>query len=229
MFDINSCYDSFATEPNSAYFWSGLGTQGADIAADIAANNNGVTLEMVMEQNKNSIIAAGFPYNEDLGGFYFTRDNIGDWEAASNAFAKQASGEVHAVLGDKVSDKSVWKTNELPTLSENNKVNKVIAVDPITGTDKDVLLNKKASNVSTSTSTSSNVNSQNVVSTKGGGSHAPPITATDTERYPIKNDGNNGKATTNNADGFYNAKVSPTNNSSDVTQGINKPNTGFNM
>ena len=76
---------------------------------------------------------------------------------------------------------------------------------------------------------STTTNSSNVSSTTGGGSHAPPVTATDTERYPIKNDGNNGKVTTNNADGFYNAKVSPTNNSSDVTQGINKPNTGFNM
>lgn len=73
------------------------------------------------------------------------------------------------------------------------------------------------------------VNSETVDTENGGGSHAPPITATDTERYPIKNDGNNGKVTTNNTDGFYNAKVSPTNNSSNVAQGLNKTNTGFNM
>lgn len=82
---------------------------------------------------------------------------------------------------------------------------------------------------SANNSHSNTATSQNVAATTGGGSNAPPVTATDTERYPIKNDGNNGKVTTNNADGFYNAKVSTTNNSSDVTQGINKTNTGFNM
>lgn len=79
MFDINKCYDCFATEPNSAYFWSGLGENGQDIAAHIAQENGGTTLEMLMDKNKDELISAGFLYDEDLGGFYFSKENAQDW------------------------------------------------------------------------------------------------------------------------------------------------------
>lgn len=222
MLDINKCYDCFSTEPDSAYFWSGLGENGQDIASQIAQENNGTTLEMLMEKNKDTLISAGFPYDEDLGGFYFTKDNAQDWQLISQAYAEQASGNVHAVLGDQVRENSVWNSKEFPALKENSDVDKVISVDPSTRKEKDILLDKNSSE--TSTTTHSNTTSQNVAATTGGGYHAPPITAADTAQESPK-----GKVDTNTTDGFYNAKVSPTNNSSDVTQGINKTNTGFNM
>lgn len=110
MFNINKCYDCFSTEPNSAYFWSGLGENGQDIAAQVARENGGTTLEMLMDKSKEELISAGFPYDEDLGGFYFSKDNAQEWQSISKAFAEQANGEVRAVLGDKVREESVWKT-----------------------------------------------------------------------------------------------------------------------
>lgn len=139
MFDVNKCYGSFATEPDTAYFWSGLGPNGADIAANIAQDNNGITLEQLMERNKDTLISAGFPYDEDLGGFYFSKSNENDWQAVSQAYAEQASGNVHAVLGDHIRDESVWNTREFPTLKENGNVSSIMSVDPSTRKEKSIL------------------------------------------------------------------------------------------
>ena len=51
MFDIEKIRELLKTESNTAYFWSGLGVDGATIAADVARNNGGVTLEIIMENN----------------------------------------------------------------------------------------------------------------------------------------------------------------------------------
>jgi len=142
MFNINECYDIFATKPNTAYFWSGLGADGQDIAEKIARENNGTTLEMLMEEHKDELISAGFSYDEDLGGFYFSSENAQDWQEISKAYAEQASGNVYAVLGDNVRDGSVWNTQELPALEQNDNVDKVFSVDSVTGKTTDILLDK---------------------------------------------------------------------------------------
>ena len=69
MFDLESVKELFKTEPNIAFFWSGLGKNGAEIAKEVAKSNGGVTLEMLMEQNKQKLIEAGFPYDEDFDRF----------------------------------------------------------------------------------------------------------------------------------------------------------------
>ena len=69
MFDLESVKELFKTEPNTAFFWSGLGKNGAEIAKEVAKSNGGVTLEMLMEQNKQKLIEAGFPYDEDFDRF----------------------------------------------------------------------------------------------------------------------------------------------------------------
>ena len=69
MFDLDSVKELFKTEPNTAFFWSGLGENGAEIAKETAKANGGVTLEMLMEQNKQKLIEAGFPYDEDFDRF----------------------------------------------------------------------------------------------------------------------------------------------------------------
>ncbi len=142
MFDLDKCYDSFATRPNKAYFWSGLGKNGQDIAADIARENGGVTLEMLMEKNKDLLVESGFEYDKELNRFVFSPENLDDWKAISNAYAEQVSGDTHVILGDRVRDDGVWNTREFPTLSENENVNRVISVDPQTRQDKDILLDK---------------------------------------------------------------------------------------
>lgn len=69
MFDLESVKELFKTEPDTAFFWSGLGADGAKYAEEVAKANGGVTLEMLMEQNKQQLIEAGFPYDKDCDRF----------------------------------------------------------------------------------------------------------------------------------------------------------------
>ena len=103
MFDLESVKELFKTEPNTAFFWSGLGKNGAEIAKEVAKSYGGVTLEMLMEQNKQKLIEAGFPYDEDFDRFIWNGtdpENVKAWKDLSKAYASQASGNVRAVLGD---------------------------------------------------------------------------------------------------------------------------------
>ena len=143
MFDLDTCYHFFKTEPDTAYFWSGLGPEGANIAEKVATQNGGVTLEILMETHKNELIEAGFEYDETLGGFAFSEENAGDWSAISKAYAQQASGDVHTVLGEKIREGSVWKKQEYPALIENEEVSSIIAVDPKTGFNKEELFSRE--------------------------------------------------------------------------------------
>lgn len=60
MFDIEKIKGLFKTETGKAYFWSGLGANGADIAAFIAKQNDGTTLEMLMEKIKMHLLMLDF-------------------------------------------------------------------------------------------------------------------------------------------------------------------------
>ena len=131
MFDLDSVKELFKTEPNTAFFWSGLGENGAEIAKETAKANGGVTLEMLMEQNKQKLIDAGFPYNKDLDDFVFNGtdpENVKAWQDLSEAYANQASGNVRAVLGDNIRSDSVWCQNEIPRLFTNDSVTSVQGV-----------------------------------------------------------------------------------------------------
>lgn len=55
------------------------------------------------------------------------------WREASQAYARGASGTVHAVLGDVVRDTSMWSEVELPALKANPNVDRIIQVNPATG------------------------------------------------------------------------------------------------
>jgi murein DD-endopeptidase MepM/ murein hydrolase activator NlpD len=145
MFDLALCYHLFKTNPNTAYFWSGLGSKGKYIAESIARQNNGTTLEMLMETHKDKLIEAGFEYDESLDRFVFGEENAGDWRLISKAYADHASGDVRTVLGEQVREGSVWNQRELPALKENSDVNSIILVDPQTGSDKGILLSKSGS------------------------------------------------------------------------------------
>ena len=127
MFDIEKIRELLKTESNTAYFWSGLGVDGATIAADVARNNGGVTLEIIMENNKQAFIDAGFPYNPATGEFFWSTDEAvaKAWSDVSEAYANHTSGNVRAVLGDSVTDGSVWRRSELPSLLNNSDVNSI--------------------------------------------------------------------------------------------------------
>lgn len=65
--------------------------------------------------------------------FDFNNDSsVQVWRKASKTFAKQASGEVRAVVSANTRANSIWNTVELPALMKNKKVTKIITIDPIT-------------------------------------------------------------------------------------------------
>jgi hypothetical protein len=113
----------FGTQPNQAYFWSGLGRQGPNVAANIATGAGGTTLETLIESR----------------GVQMPTWNAADatsvqiWDQASAAYAQGASGTVRVVLGDNVSSMSTWQTVEFPALKANQNVTSVIQVNPTTG------------------------------------------------------------------------------------------------
>jgi hypothetical protein len=114
--------NKFATKPNEATFWSGLGSNGAEAAQKYNKANGGKTLEQVMAER-------GIQMPE------WDRNNpasIQAWRDASESFAKGAQGEVRAVLGE-VREGSIWNTVELPALKNNPAVTKIIGVDANTG------------------------------------------------------------------------------------------------
>ena len=174
MFDIDSCYGLLASEKDSAYFWSGLGKDGESISTAIANENGGVTLAMLMHEHRDQFIEAGLEYDEDLDRFLIPAENFSDWEALSNAFAEQASGDVHAVLGDQVREDSIWSTKEFPALCENDTITKVTSVDPTTGREKGVLLDRTGtSNNNEGQFVRNGFSSSNIASIGGGGARAP--------------------------------------------------------
>ncbi|HLL64208.1 MAG TPA: polymorphic toxin-type HINT domain-containing protein [Micromonosporaceae bacterium] len=118
----NSCAD-FVTPPDRAFFWSGMGPDGADTSAAVASIHGGLTLELLLEQRGLSLPA----WNRADPAV------VAAWEAASRQFAEGASGIVRAVLGDNVTAGSVWSRIEFPALKSNPNVTKIIRVDPVTG------------------------------------------------------------------------------------------------
>ncbi|UOO38270.1 hypothetical protein IZU99_03165 [Oscillospiraceae bacterium CM] len=116
--------EQLKTEPNTAYFWSGdsNGIGGKDFAIDYAAKNGGTTLESLMKSQ-----------GIEMPTWDITDPNsMKAWECASEKFAGQVSGEVHALIGSTQRQNSIWRTIELPRLLDNPYVSKIILVDPET-------------------------------------------------------------------------------------------------
>jgi hypothetical protein len=107
--------DYTKTNTNGAYFWSGMGIDGANKALEIAKAKGGKTLERVLVDN--NILMPDW------------NDNPNVWETASEAYAKQASGVVRAVIGKYVSSNSIWITKELPALKANKSITKIIQIN----------------------------------------------------------------------------------------------------
>ena len=98
------------------------GVGGPENAASIARKNGGVTLETTLESQ-----GIKMP-KYDLSD----RSSINAWESASATYARQASGEVRAIVGSNVNTQGVWNRIELPILKTNPNVTKIILIDPAT-------------------------------------------------------------------------------------------------
>ncbi|CAG8560900.1 561_t:CDS:1 [Paraglomus brasilianum] len=105
----------FKTERDTAYFWSGQtnGIHAEDIAANLACEAHGTTLEMRLEE----VVIPLPPWDPD------NPEIKCKWLQLSAAYAKQA---VIAVIGKKQRNGGVWDTIELPFLVQNPGVTKII-------------------------------------------------------------------------------------------------------
>lgn len=116
------------TEKDTAFFWSGKtsGVGGDEVAARIAKERGGTTLEMLIKER----------------GIKMPEWNVSNpasvkaWQDISAEYAKGASGHVRAVVGDRLRPGSIWETRELPALKANPAVTKIIVIDPMTQAEK---------------------------------------------------------------------------------------------
>ncbi|WFU13041.1 hemagglutinin repeat-containing protein (plasmid) [Rhizobium sp. CB3090] len=117
-----------ATQPNTAFFWSGRtgSVGGQDVAAQIALENGGTTLETLIGQNGVQM-PAWDASNPAV---------VQAWQNISALYAAGASGTVRAVIGSSLRPGNVWETAELPALMNNPKVTQIITIDPATGASK---------------------------------------------------------------------------------------------
>ena len=130
-FDIEEIRSDLKTDPDTAFFWSGKtdGVGGSEVAADIANSRGGVTLETTIESKNVSI--PEWDINDP--------DSIEAWKQASTAYAEQASGEVHAVIGAELREGNIWESTEFPALMKNQNVTSITIIDPKTGIETVIL------------------------------------------------------------------------------------------
>lgn len=113
------------TNPNEAIFWSGRtnGVGGIDIAKQIANKFQGKTLESLLESRQITMPL----YDPTVA------PSVQAWVDISTELAKNAIGEVRAVLGSQLRPQNIWETYELPALKANPNVTRITSVDPATG------------------------------------------------------------------------------------------------
>lgn len=120
------------TDKDKAFFWSGrtstaLGVgpneNGLGIAADIAQQSGGVTLESLLA--RAGVKAPMWDANNPV--------SVNWWKKASEIYANGVSGEVRAVIGSELRQGNIWQTVELKALIGNPAVTKIVEINPETG------------------------------------------------------------------------------------------------
>jgi len=101
-----SFFSYLKSERDKLFLWHDLGKYGALRAEQIAKDNNGKTLEMIMQDNIEALSEYGVVYDETKGIRY-----IGDdkefWDRCSISVVDQASGEINEIKGN--ADREEWQ------------------------------------------------------------------------------------------------------------------------
>lgn len=125
-------------KPNKAIFFSGcnlydddgnLVKNAAAVANEFAHQNDGDTMNTLLSSNKAELPEWDFD----------DEDSIRSWEEASELYAKQASGDVRVIVGDKLREGNIFEAIELPILMENKAVTSITTINPRTGEKKTLL------------------------------------------------------------------------------------------
>lgn len=114
--------DALKTEKDTAYFWSGLGPNGQNIAKEKAVAAGGTTLENQLE--KNRIDMPEWSFND--------KNSQKAWNDVSACYAENCSGEVK-VLAGKIREGSIFESTEYNKLVENKNVSSISLVNAETG------------------------------------------------------------------------------------------------
>ncbi|WP_083746685.1 hypothetical protein [Mycobacterium terramassiliense] len=124
--------------PNGAFFWSGRTSDGFGIgptsaggngAADLfAGSHGGTTLEGLLA--RNGVTPPKWSFDDAVAQEW--------WSVVSGTYADNVRGEVHAVIGPNLRPGNVWDTVELPRLTANPNVTKIVIIDPETGSETTV-------------------------------------------------------------------------------------------
>ena len=88
---------------------------GAEVAANIAKEKAGVTLESTIEAKNISMPEWDFSNPSTMEA----------WDLVS--------GEIRVVIGSKLREGNIWENVELPRLINNPSVTKITTIDPKTG------------------------------------------------------------------------------------------------
>lgn len=138
--------DAVIKHANRAYFWSGSTTDKKTNnrvsvmhwASKYAQEHGGMTLEMVLHDMQND-----HPEHHMVPLWNPNDQGVFDWWGkASVALASGVEGTVHVVLGKQLRPNSIWLTQELPALKENENVKKIIAVEGFTGKTRELWPNE---------------------------------------------------------------------------------------
>lgn len=114
--------EALTTEPDTAYFWSGLGPNGQYVAREKAMEAGGTTLENQLDVN-----------NIDMPEWSFLDENSQKaWRDVSACYADNCSGEVNVFAG-KIREGSVFESTEYDRLVNNENVTSISLVDVETG------------------------------------------------------------------------------------------------
>lgn len=111
----------FATKRGTAFFWSGLGSNGEVTAEHMATDRHGVTLGMIIDKRHIVMPAWDGTAKTELA-----------WSAVSALYAREATGMVRVILGPHVRPNAIWYT-EFDRLKANPRVTDVDAIESATG------------------------------------------------------------------------------------------------
>ncbi|WP_142281739.1 hypothetical protein [Mycobacterium kyorinense] len=120
------------TDKDTAFFWSGRTSagqgvgpnqSGLGIAADIAGQHGGVTLESLLA--RAGVKAPEWDANNPT--------SVSWWKKASEIYASGVSGEVRAVIGSDLRPGNIWQNIELKALMGNPAVTRIVEINPETG------------------------------------------------------------------------------------------------
>ncbi|MFN7835350.1 MAG: hypothetical protein ACK5NY_06140 [Burkholderiaceae bacterium] len=117
------------TPVDGAYYWSGIskvsgGQKPQDFAEAYARARGGATLESTLKDSK-ILETPSYDVSNPI--------SVRFWESISEEYAKNASGEIRAIVARPLRNGNIWESVEVGALRGNASVTKISEIDLLTG------------------------------------------------------------------------------------------------